>query len=424
MNLHDLASIGNALTTLIAGEGIPAPTHPGDVQGEYNRQRDGVRGKAGDIGFEGDFRPQSVTHTDEFERHDVSALRAKVDAIDLAAVNDLSTAWQTIGDRAKTSLDTFTAAMARATDDSIWRGEARDAVAKGVADYSAGATQLANSAHLTGSKVAELATGLEPTKQLVPHAPDDRSWMNNARHWVAGRGWRSNGEAQDTAKREAVRVLSTVYAPVIRESDTNVPVIPKPEHVVSPPPGPAPGPGPGPTGPGPGPGAVPPGGSQPGEQPAAPDAQTTPAGTGQPDTQGAPKPEAPATNPASTTAASTPSGTPTTPGAPTAPGMPGSPSRGVPAPSPGLPGGMPPQPGQSLPGKPGAPAGPAAAVAGRQAAAARGAMGPGMGPGMAGNKKDDESSKGAPDYLITKEHGEEVTGLDSLTPTVPPVIGE
>ncbi|MEU2043394.1 hypothetical protein [Nocardia niwae] len=49
----------------------------------------------------------------------------------------------------------------------------------------------------------------------------------------------------------------------------------------------------------------------------------------------------------------------------------------------------------------------------------------GMAPGARGGKsEDEESTKGIPDYLITQEHGNELTGLDDLPRTVPPVIGD
>jgi hypothetical protein len=48
----------------------------------------------------------------------------------------------------------------------------------------------------------------------------------------------------------------------------------------------------------------------------------------------------------------------------------------------------------------------------------------GMAPGARGGKSDDETTKGIPDYLITQEHGNELTGLDDLPGTVPPVIGD
>lgn len=99
---------------------------PYAVQDTYNRQRDDVRSRAAGLGFQGEFRPREVLDADEFERHDVRTLRSKVDQIDLQAVSDLVSAWNTIADRHQTSLDTFTTAMARATDESVaWRSARR-----------------------------------------------------------------------------------------------------------------------------------------------------------------------------------------------------------------------------------------------------------------------------------------------------------
>ncbi len=48
-----------------------------------------------------------------------------------------------------------------------------------------------------------------------------------------------------------------------------------------------------------------------------------------------------------------------------------------------------------------------------------------MSPGArGGNASEEETKKGVPDYLINQENGNELTGLDSMAKTVPPVIGE
>ena len=47
---------------------------------------------------------------------------------------------------------------------------------------------------------------------------------------------------------------------------------------------------------------------------------------------------------------------------------------------------------------------------------------PGMGAPGAGKGQNDDEHKGVPDYLITQENGEILTGLGEIR-TVPPVIG-
>ncbi|MFE7743611.1 hypothetical protein [Nocardia sp. NPDC057455] len=418
-----------SLQNWIAGEEPQPKVDAAEVQGKYNQQRDGVRSRAADVEFQGEFRPREVLDADEFERHDVATLRQKVDRIDLKAVGDLVAAWNTIADRHQTSLDNFTKAMKRATDDSVWRGEARNAAASAVGDYAAQGAQVSNAARLTGNKLSELLTGLEPTKQLVPHAPDHRSGWDNLRSWVAGRDWRNDDVAEYNAKTEALRVLRTVYSPVVMESDTNVPVIPRPATNPS---GTDDGSTPRGTNNGSG---NPSGTSSPSSNPSdtnPTDDPTTPSSTESSDNTS----ETPqsTTDPASTTQDSTtPSSTApasttpasTTPTPSTSPSSPGSPHLSTPS-SPGSPT-APNSPGVSVPAK-GAPNNPNAVPAAARTGASPGRAGTsgmgGMSPGARGGKSDEESTKGIPDYLITQEHGNELMGLDDLPRTVPPVIGD
>ncbi|WP_227996248.1 hypothetical protein [Nocardia australiensis] len=419
------------ITDWIAGEDLQADSDPYEVQDRYNRQRDGVRGQAADVGFQGEFRAKEVLVEDEFEKDTLATLRGKVDQINLESVSNLVTAWNTIADQHQTSLDTFTQAMAKATDDSVWRGEARNSAAGAVRDYAAQGAQVTNAARLTGNKLSELQTGLAPTKELVPHVPEHRSGVDNLRSWTAGRGWRNDDVAEANSKTEALRVLRTVYAPVVKEADTNVPVIPRPAQVAKPgdggdrPPG-----GDRPTGGG----NDKPGGGNNNENEKPSDTETP--GQDSTGSESADEPTTPSSNQSgdssdTTTPQSADAGDGTTPAAatpssPTTPGSgPGSPGSGSPSGS-GSPGSGVPGAGSSIPGTPNnsSSASPAAGKSG--SAGGRSGM-PGMGgmgPGARGGKSEEESSKGTPDYLITQEHGDELTGLDELPKTVPPVIGE
>lgn len=420
------------VTNWISGEELQPDVDPAAVQDTYNQQRDGVRSRAAGVGFQGEFRPREVLDSDEFERHDVATLRQKVDKIDLKAVGDLVSAWNTIAERHQTSLDTFTTAMARATDEGVWRGEARNAAASAVGDYAAQGAQVSNAARLTSSKLAELLTGLEPTKQLVPHAPEHRSGVGNALAWVAGRGWRNDDVAEYNAKTEALRVLRTVYAPVVMESDTNVPVIPRPASATNPS---ATDDGISSRGTSNGSGN-PSGTSSPSSNPAdtnSTDDPTSPSST-QPSDTTSETLESTSTDPSSTTqdsttpasttpASTTPSSTTPTP---STPGTSGTPHLGTPG-TPGSPA-NPGAPGVSVPPRAASNTPNAAAAAARTGTstgrAGMSGMPGGMAPGARGGKSDDETSKGIPDYLITQEHGDELTGLDDLPRSVPPVIGD
>ncbi len=427
------------LTNWIAGEELEPGTRPGDVQGRYNNQREAVRNEAGQIGFVGDFR--SGIRSQEFFEEPLEVLRAKVDKIDLTAVDDLRAAWDEIGKRAETAQAQFSTRMQRATDESVWRGESARAVAQGVAQFLESATKASQAARLMAKKTEELATGLAPTKELVPQVPEHNTNWENTRRWIAGRGWRDNEEAYETALAEARRVLRTVYAPVLRETD-NVPVIPKPYNPTSEPGGSDPGSGS--TNPGTpgwngtstpsgstGPASQQPGDPGPGEDQAAPDQQDT----GQPSSQTPgdqtqqstdPAGAGDSTNPAGTTPASATPTLPGSPGSPTTPGSPGLGSPGSGSPGSGYPGspGAVPGAGSSVPGAPAAAQAATSSAAGRAAANGRAGM---MGmPGMAGRgaQSDEEHTKGVPDYLINQENGEELIGTATRPKAVPPVIGE
>ncbi|MFE6920299.1 hypothetical protein ACFVAV_04550 [Nocardia sp. NPDC057663] len=401
-----------------------------DIQNRYNDQRATNRQNAADLGFDGEYRPNVVTKTDAFEGT-VAQLRAKVDKIDLDAVNDLISAWNEISTRNSTSLDEFRKQITRGMAPDVWSGAAATAAAETVAAYDATGKKVTTAAALTRSKLDELRTGLEPTKRLVPFEPEHRSGLDNFGGLFTGRAWRNDDVAQENARVEAVRVLKTVYAPVIHESDTKVPVIPIPKTVENG--GGDPDVNGGPTTPtSNNPNTSTPNTDQPATNPAtAAPAATTPSDDDTTDTtddttadddtttdDDGTTPQS--TDPAATTpTATTPSATNPGSGSPS-----GSPGGGAGVPGSGSPSS--PAPGSSVPGA-GATTGTTAA-GGRAAGAGSGAAGrsgmPGMGaPGARGGGKDDESTKGIPDYLITQEHGDELTGLDNLPKMVPPVIG-
>ncbi|MFC4375390.1 hypothetical protein ACFO5K_14915 [Nocardia halotolerans] len=428
----------NGLINAIAGGEPEETVDAAAVQDRFNNHRDTVRRRAGELGYDGEFRPQEVLNTDDFAG-DVATLRAKVDKIDLTAVENLRDGWKKIAERNTTSLTEFQGHIARGTAPDVWRGAASTAAAQTVADYQTTGNRVTTAAALTGHKVDELLTGLEPTKQLVPHAPEHRSGVDNLRSWVTFRGWRNDDVAEENAAAEARRVLKTVYAQVVHDSDKNVPVIPLPEPIGS---------GDGDGGPvvggggdngssgGDRPAGADPGAAQPNtSEPAA--TQDPTAGTGQPgnDTGQASQDPRTDTAPQSAGPATTPASTPAALGL-GSPGL-GSPGLGSPGGSPGGgspglgSGGLGAGGGAGLPGAavPGGPGGPGSAAAARAAGAGAGSaagragmMGGAPGAGR-GKGEDDESTKGIPDYLITQDNSDELTGLADLPKTVPPVIG-
>lgn len=203
----DIGETWNDFTDWVAGEERHDDPNPQAGEDTFTQQREGVRNQSTGIGFDGEFRPQQVLDTDEFEQWDVTTLRQRVDQIDIGVVDGLADAWTKIAERADTALNAFKADIDKVADPNVWTGAARDSAVTGVNEYATHGAQLCNSTRLTANKLTELRTGLEPTKQLVPHAPEHRSGLDNTRGWMVGRGWRNDDVAEHNAKVEAVRVF-------------------------------------------------------------------------------------------------------------------------------------------------------------------------------------------------------------------------
>lgn len=226
--LEFLATWRRNISDLVSGKGVTDGPDAVSAQSEFEAQRDPLRMSAKNLGFDGEYHPEVVLDTDEFDEHSLATLRRKVDQINLDTVVGLVTAWEEISTRNATSVDTFRKEMARATSPDVWAGVAAAAAARAVADYAVAGQRVTIAAALTANKLEELRTGLEPTKNLVPHPPEHRSGGADVHAVLTGRDWRDDDVAAANAKTEAVRVLETVYARVIHETDINVPMIPVP----------------------------------------------------------------------------------------------------------------------------------------------------------------------------------------------------
>ncbi len=446
------ASWGNKIAGVpgsIAGFfALPSDAHGPDAnatQTRYNQERAQIRTDASKVNFGGQTRSGSIMRWDNFASQDLSVLKQKVDNINLESVQNLQAAWTKMSESTETLMKNFRTGIDKALSEDKWQGAARNSAAKGIDEYIVKSAELKHATKLIGAKVDEALSGLEPTKQLVPGVPEHRSGWANVKGFVSGRGWRNDDVAQANAKTEAVRVLTTVYQPVLQETDTKVPVPPQPHNPVN-----AGGPGVNPPGVTPPPGSRPPGGGggKPGLGGGTPgsgggndgpgNGEDTGSGTDTGAGANSPALTTPtATQPASTTPSSTPTTSPlTTPTVPasTVPSSIGTPagagaggglgtgggggtsgggtSGGAPAlGSPGVGGGAAASGGKGGTGTSGA------GAAGRAGAPG---FGPMMPPGSRG-KGEEEEEHTSPDYL-RGDHLTEYIGDDRKT--TPQVLGE
>lgn len=420
------------------------------AQEQWNRDREAVyqfiAGTAS--GFTGGFENLAIPGPDNYDI-DLLELIKKVDAMRPGVALKAGEVWRQIKDDFHAATGIFNAEFSRTVNGLTignekvagWSGKSGPAAASAVTAYSTDSESLSTAASLVSLKMFELNTGLNQTQALMPYVPNrpDLAGKTLPENGLMKEGDYSLEEVED----EARRILRTVYAPVANQTDHGVPILPNPKQIVDnpvvPPPV-APPPVVPPGGGQPEPGTPGPNGNQ-GENPEGtpednPQQSEDPGQTTQPaattpqsveSTNGNTQPAGTTPTTPSTTTAGTPTTT-TTPGTPSNLGTPS--TTGIPSTtgSPGTPNapGTTPSPGRSVTSVPQQAGTPLAANAAASTATGR-AGAPGMGgmpPGAAGRGKGEgEETSSTKDYLINQQNGEEVTGLDSLDRTVPPVIG-
>ncbi|MGQ4601611.1 hypothetical protein [Nocardia sp. R6R-6] len=407
-----------------------------EAQEQWNRDRDWIyKTEVGYSGFDGEIQPAHIATPDSYDHLTLEQMQTAVSAMKPKLVDDAVSMWANIGLDLTGTFALFQREFERTitgqNGHTGWTGAAAQAAVTAVNNYHDKSVPLAQAATLTSLKLAEMKTGLEQTQALMPGLTD--------RPDIAGKtlpkdGIMKNGEYTSTeAEQEGRRILRTVYGQVAGQTDVGVPYMPTAPTIID-------SPGPGPVAPGRDPAdSHGPSGSDAGTpgsngddsgnqdqgsgQPTDTEQSTTPSSTTSPDatTTASATPQSTAATPPSTSPTAVTPSTPTpststptlnTPGISTSTGRPTS-----------TPGTTQPSPGRSIPGMP-APATTTSTATTRQSTGTPARTGM-SGLGAPGQSKgnDDDRQKSIPDYLITAEHGQELTGLDAQPKTVPPVIG-
>lgn len=423
-----------------------------DAQAQWNKDRDSIYAATSVLNsvFHGEVEPPTIQGTESYDTMKLPEMVAVVDQMRPAQVLQVAEAWSKISLSLSNAVTTFNQAFSR-TLESGWSGASAGAALSAVKNYDEQSRPLATSTMLVSDKLREMYTGLQQTQALMPRV-SQRPDLNGKS--LPKDGAMKEGDYTDEeAENEGHRILNTIYGPVAHQTDRGVPVLPAAPQIAN---GPAPQPDstPGPSSPGPQhpsnsgdqassptqekPGTDKPSNDNPNDVPGQPSTQTagaTPDSTKPVNTNSQPtasnQPNQPSATPNNTSNPASPTlsnaGTPSRSGQPTgtgtpkatrAPGTPGTPKAPKAPGTPKTPG----APGRSVPGTQQPQTAAPTTNASRSAPSRPG--GPGLGgmPGGGQGKQEDREKSGVPDYLITKEHGEELTGLDS-TLSVPPVIG-
>jgi hypothetical protein len=400
------------------------------AQEQWNRDRDWIyKTESGYNGFDGETQPPHITTPDSYDHLTLEQMQTAASAMKPKLVDDAVTMWANIGADLTGTFEVFKREFGRTISGQNghtgWTGAAAQAATTAVNNYYDKSVPLAQAATLTSLKLSEMKTGLEQTQALMPGL--------TVRPDIAGKTLPKDGvmktdEYTSTeAEQEGRRILRTVYGQVAGQTDVGVPYMPTAPTITD---------GTGPLSPGRDAGGTHgPSGSDGGSSGSGGDGSGNQGqGSGQP--TGTEQSTTPSTTtPDATTAAST------TPQSTTATTQPTSPTSATPSTStPGLntpgigtttgrptstgtPGATQGSPGRSVSGTPTTATTTSAATT-RQSTATLGRSGTsGMGTPGQNKSNDEDRKKGIPDYLITSEHGQQLTGLDSQPKTVPPVIG-
>ena len=219
------------------------------AQEQWHRDRDWIHQaeQRGDFrsGFSGDIQPRKLTSPDNFDSMDLATMQKSVDKMNPSTVHEAATAWANIGTTLTATFARFGQEFARTINGrgrhSGWRGAAAKAAVDAVTDYSTEAEQLAEATTLIGLALAEMTTGLEETRKLMPGV--------TAMTTPAGKAlptdgvMKANDHNRDEATQEARRILNTFYGPAAIRTDTGVPYLPRAPRIASGPTPAASGPG-------------------------------------------------------------------------------------------------------------------------------------------------------------------------------------
>ncbi|BDT84711.1 hypothetical protein [Nocardia cyriacigeorgica] len=428
-----------------------------DAQRQWNYDRSAIYLGTAIVAsnFDGDYEDPRIQGPDDYDSMTLAQMVQKVNDMKPEIVDAAGEAWWQISNDIEAAATAFNTEFektvtAGADGKTAWSGASGPAAVKAVNDYTTRTESLHIAAHLVGNKLKEMVTGLHQTKALMPTAepPKDMDGKVLPPDGIMKEGDYTAEEAED----EGRRILRTVYGQVAHQTDHNVPVLPAAPKVIDDGPNEPyipPGEGGGEEGGGGGEnGGGENGGGTQGEtgggeetgggtstEPDDDDTSTTAASTETPSTPQTTSTPTGTGQATSTGTSGTPTGTGYVPGGSGRSGSgSGFPGRGGGSGGGGSAGGgNTPGAGRSLPGggQPQSGAAPAAAAAGRGGAAGAGRMGMGgmpmggMGGARGGGQDEEKSGQSAiKDYLINQQNGEELTGLDSVPKTVPPVLGE
>ncbi|GAB2661060.1 hypothetical protein GCM10027068_46400 [Prescottella soli] len=226
----------NFVAELVTGTDYNERDRVRDKQADGNAERDQIyddqSGWYSQLGEEYD--DPVLGSPEAFEAMSHQEIKSAVDAMNGEALRASAEGWKKIGESLDQSLNGFRDFMSNTIKDGTWEGVAADSARAATANYAEDSTKLAAAGKLVGSKIEEAATAIDQVKATVPPVAK-RSFIESAfDRMVPTAGMlKFMLHEKDEAHQEAIKIMRTVYTPVMQQSDTKVPKLPKPPQVTN-----------------------------------------------------------------------------------------------------------------------------------------------------------------------------------------------
>ncbi|MFE3289432.1 hypothetical protein [Rhodococcus sp. NPDC059234] len=226
---------GNKIVDIVSGYDLNERSRVRDEQEAGNAERSDIHGTQSDLRgrFGGAYDPPAITAPESFDSMSHAEIKAAVDEMAVGPIRASALGWTRIGDSLEQALTGFRRDISTLIG-AGWEGIGADKANEATAKYSEASKNLAVAGKLIGSKVAEAATGIAQVKATVP--PVEQGSVLGAALEVAlppAGLIKALLHGRDEAHQQAIQVMKTVYTPVMRQADTNVPVLPTPLNVVN-----------------------------------------------------------------------------------------------------------------------------------------------------------------------------------------------
>ncbi|MFD4468357.1 hypothetical protein ACFWPA_08700 [Rhodococcus sp. NPDC058505] len=226
---------GNAAIDLATGYNLAERGRVRDAQAAGNEERDGIYGTQAELRgrFTGDWDARQFVE-ESFDSMSHRQIMDSVNRMDPAAVTASAHGWTAIGTALADGLHGFTTAILGEIKDG-WEGAAADRALDATARYVRVSDELATAGSLVGTKVAEAATGITQVKATVPPPAQTSVAEVLVHQFSPGTALiKSLLHDRNEAHEQAIQIMKTVYSPVMRQADSQVPVLPAPPTVAQP----------------------------------------------------------------------------------------------------------------------------------------------------------------------------------------------